>query len=132
MSLLFCPEVMSSGNVIRRRKKNSSSSKSRHSSQTSSIADDPLGRKLTLVALEDDSDIPSFDVNQLENDAFILEQDDSESFGIEFASPSRIDGPVSKAGALSDFDESGSHSVIFTDSGVSGGTVSSDSDMYCC
>ncbi|KAK3714542.1 hypothetical protein QZH41_014214 [Actinostola sp. cb2023] len=76
--------------VIRRRKTTSSSTKSKHSN---SFSDDGVsGRRATLKAGEEDLSVP-FDINKLENEAFLPDDDTSDSFGIEF-----VDTNKSEAG----------------------------------
>ena len=125
--LNFLLDVAPNG-IRRRRKETNSSTKSRQLSQTSSTADDPFGRKSTLVALDNDYDLPAIDVLQLENEAFASEQDESESFGIEFACPQGAADSISDH--IQDFDESQSQSIVFANSGVSDDAVSLYQGLY--
>lgn len=96
----------------RRRKKTNSSSRSRHSSHNYSIQDDDC--------VVDRVNGETFDIHQLENDAFLDGHDTTDSFSIEFASSSNEKLPFPKNGFHSDIiEDSASDSVVFKHSDLS-------------
>ena len=92
----------------RRRKKTNSSSRSRHSSHNNySVQDDDC-------VVDRVNGEMLFDIQQLENDAFLDGHETTDSFNIEFASSSNEKLSFPKNGFHSDIiEDSASHSVVF-------------------
>lgn len=89
--------------IIRRRKTTSSSTKSKHSEN---FDDDGLNQRHPTLTQADGDLSTSFDINNLENEAFLPEDDNSGSFGVEFVDSSKSENIQSLDLDNLDFSES--------------------------